>query len=53
LDLATYGLLTALASAKTAEQSLTLAKAVATIHGAALRSLSAIRQLRHGSEQAS
>ena len=52
LDLATYGLLAALAAAKTPDHRLALAKAVATLHGAALRSLSAIRQISHGSEQA-
>lgn len=51
LDLATYGLLAALAAAKTADHRLVLAKAVATLHGATLRSLSAIRQIS-GSEQA-
>jgi hypothetical protein len=53
LDLATYGLLAALAAAKAPEHRLALARAVSTLHGAALRSLSAIRQISHGSEQAS
>lgn len=52
LELAMYGLLTALAAAKTTDHRLTLARAVATLHGAALRSMSAIRQISHGSEQA-
>ena len=53
LEMAMYGLLAALNAATKPDHRLALAKAVATLHGAALRSLSAIRQISIGGEQAS
>lgn len=53
LEMAMYGLLAALNAATKPDHRLALAKAASTMHGAALRSLSAIRQISHGSEQAS
>lgn len=53
LEMAMYGLLAALNAATKPDHRLALAKAVATLHGAALRSLSAIRQISLGSEQTS
>ena len=48
LELAMYGLLAALNAARNPDHRLALARAVATVHGAALRSLSALRQISIG-----
>jgi hypothetical protein len=45
LEIGMHGLLVAMAKATSAEHRLVLAKAAATLHGAALRSLSAIQQI--------
>lgn len=45
IEMAMYGLLAALNAATKPDHRLALAKAVATLHGAALRTLSAIRQI--------